>query len=146
MLDSFERDLEGRYTFENTKLWDSLKNLLPGSNHFLDPYKLKPLLEYLITISWFGYLLETNKTIEDVFTLLKSECFVFRGMLKRKFTLSDDERKKKGLNNGYILSSMFTYCQHEESTDVVSVLLRIGDEILHVHCEECVLSKKPSRH
>ena len=110
MLDSFERELEGRFTDENTKLWNSLKNLLPGSDHFLDPYTLKPLLEYLLKIPWFGYLLETNNTIEDVFTLLKSECLVFKDMLKRKF---DDEKKKKGLRNGDILSSMFAYSQHE---------------------------------
>ena len=110
VLESFKRELEGRFTDENTKLWDSLKNLLPGSDHFLDRYKLKPLLEYLLTIPWFGNLQETNTTIEDVFTLLKSECLVFKDMLKRKF---DDEKKKKGLRNGDILSSMFAYSQHE---------------------------------
>ena len=58
VIDSFERELEGRFADENTKLWDSLKNLLPTSDHFLDPLKLKPLFEYVLTIPWFDYLLK----------------------------------------------------------------------------------------
>ena len=35
VIDSFERELEGRFADENKKLWDSLKNLLPLSRSAL---------------------------------------------------------------------------------------------------------------
>ena len=124
VLNSFEQELERRFSDENTKLWGSLKNLLPSSENFLDPNRLKPLLEYVLTIPWFDYLLMKNGTIDEVFTLLKSECIVFKDMLKRRFTRSEAERKKEGLGDGDIISRMFLFCQNEESMPVISALLR----------------------
>ena len=112
------------FSDENTKLWSSLKNLLPSSDNFLDPNRLKPLLEYVLTIPWFDYLLKKNGTIDEVFTLLKSERIVFKDMLKRRFTRSEAERKKEGLGDGDIISRMFLFCQNEESMPVISALLR----------------------
>ena len=124
VLNSFEQELERRFSDENTNLWGSLKNLLPSSENFLDPNRLKPLLEYVLTIPWFDYLLMKNGTIDEVFSLLKSECIVFKDMLKRRFTRSEAERKKEGLGDGDIISRMFLFCQNEESMPVISALLR----------------------
>ena len=65
-----------------------------------------------------------NGTIDEVFTLLKSECIVFKDMLKRRFTRSEAERKKEGIGDGDIISRMFLFCQNEESMPVISALLR----------------------
>ena len=61
---------------------------------------------------------------KKLFDRLNSECHVFKPILKRKFSRSDEERKNKGLKNGDILLSMFRYCQKEESMPVLSALLR----------------------
>ena len=46
---------------------------------------------------------------------------MFRGILKQKFGPS---KKEDGPSNGEISSSMFRYCQSEESIKVMSLLLR----------------------
>ena len=87
VLNSFDRELEGRFTDGNTALWKTFKVLLPKSEDFLEPSKLKPLLEYVSTIPWYGYLLKDHGSLEDLFNLLTSECSVFRALLKRSLVI-----------------------------------------------------------
>ena len=68
--------------------------------------KLKPLLEYVSTIPWYGYLLKDHGSLEDLFNLLTSECSVFRALLKRKFG---------DLDGDHVLSTMYRYVQNQDS-------------------------------
>ena len=119
VINSFDRELEGRFTDGNTELWKAFKVLLPTSEHFLEPSKLKPLVEYVSTIPWYGYLLKDHGSLEDLFNLLTSECSVFRALLKRKFG---------DLYGDHVLSTMFRYVQNQDSMIliVLSAMFRMA--------------------
>ena len=74
---------------------------------------LKPLLEYVSTIPWYGYLLKDHGSLEDLFNLLTSECSVFRALLKRKFG---------DLDGDHVLSTMYRYVQNQDSMIVLSAM------------------------
>ena len=80
--------------------------------------KLKPLLEYVSTIPWYGYLLKDHRSLEDLFNLLTSECSVFRALLKRKFG---------DLDGDHVLSTMYSnrYVQNQDSMIVLSPIFRM---------------------
>ena len=79
--------------------------------------KLKPLLEYVSTIPWYGYLLKDHGSLEDLFNLLTSECSVFRALLKRKFG---------DLDGDHVLSTMYRYVQNQDSMIVLSAMFRMA--------------------
>ena len=79
--------------------------------------KLKPLLEYVSTIPWYGYLLKDHGSLEDLFNLLTSECSVFRALLKRKFG---------DLDGDHVLSTMYRYVQNQDSMKVLSAIFRMA--------------------
>ena len=81
--------------------------------------KLKPLLEYVSTIPWYGYLLKDHGSLEDLFNLLTSECSVFRALLKRKFG---------DLDGDHVLSTMYIYVQNQDSLSmiVLSAMFRMA--------------------
>ena len=79
--------------------------------------KLKPLLEYVSTIPWYGYLLKDHGSLEDLFNLLTSECSVFRALLKRKFG---------DLDGDHVLSTMYRYVQNQDSMIVLSAIFRMA--------------------
>ena len=114
VINSFDRELEGRFTDGNT---EAFKVLLPTSEHFLEPSKLNPFLSTFLRYQWYGYLLKDNGSWEDLFNLLTSECSVFRALLKRKF---DD------LDGDHVLSTMFRYVQNQDSMIVLSAMFRMA--------------------
>ena len=79
--------------------------------------KLKPLLEYVSTITRYGYLLKDHGSLEDLFNLLTSECSVFRALFKRKFG---------DLDGDHVLSTMYRYVQNQDSMIVLSAMFRMA--------------------
>ena len=74
LSDNFEREMDTRFTTENTDLWSSMDALSFKHTDYLNPSLLQPLFEYMLTIP----------VISDFLTL-KSECKVLKNVILRDF-------------------------------------------------------------
>ena len=69
VIDSFVQELDERLSDKNNNLWTSFRTLLPTSDadNFLNINKLKPLLEYCLSIPHFSYLTDELGNVKSVF-------------------------------------------------------------------------------
>ena len=92
ILDCLEEEFTERFSEENTGIWISLKALLPSNEeHFLDPERLQPLIDYLFTVPFVAehWQYYNNRTIK---TRVSSEYQIFRQLLSNHI---QDLRKAK---------------------------------------------------
>ena len=83
LSDCFEREMETRFTTENTNLWSSMDALSFTNTDFLDPSLIRPLFDYMLTVPKINDKLCSLRV--DDFTALQSECKVFKNVIVRKF-------------------------------------------------------------
>lgn len=125
VINCFVHELDNRFSDENTSLWESFKILLPTSDkeNFLDTEKLKPLLDYCLSIPHFSYLLARYGDFNGIYRRLQAEHVIFKDILLNKFG-----KRKDGatLKDGDVLTDMYRYCHCQETTPVISSLLKVA--------------------
>ena len=110
VIDSFVQELDERLSDKNNNLWTSFRTLLPTSDadNFLNINKLKvkPLLEYCLSIPHFSYLTDELGNVKSVFKRLENEWSIFKSMLLKKFGV---RKKYFTLKDDYIMSEMLRF-------------------------------------
>ena len=91
VVDKLNVEFDHRFSEFNSTLWKSYEILMPCNNHFLEPELLVPLFDFIKTIPAV-----CHKVTEFSFEQLKSECSVFRGVLK-EFSETQDKLYEKAL-------------------------------------------------
>lgn len=98
VVNNLNVEFDNRFSEFNTQLWMSFESLKPSNTTFLEGEELKPLLEYVKTIP-----VVSRKVEELSFDQLKSECDVFRSVIKdfsdRQDRLAELEFQKKKAEN-----------------------------------------------
>ena len=85
VVDKLNVEFDHRFSEFNSTLWKSYEILMPCNNHFLEPELLVPLFDFIKTIPAV-----CHKVTEFSLEQLKSECSVFRGVLK-EFSETQDK-------------------------------------------------------
>ena len=91
VVDKLNVEFDHRFSEFNSTLWKSYEILMPCNNHFLEPELLVPLFDFIKTIPAV-----CHKVTEFSLEQLKSECSVFRGVLK-EFSETQDKLYEKAL-------------------------------------------------
>ena len=101
IIDNVDAQFTERFSKNNTQLWTSYEVLNPHTDKFLDPYSLRPLYDYALSIPSVK-----KNLLDSSFETLRSECVVF------KETLRAQPWKLK--NNGTIenISEVYLYIQN----------------------------------
>ena len=124
-VDKLNVEFDRRFSEFNSTLWKSYEILMPCNNHFLEPTLLVPLFDFIKTIPAV-----CHKVTEFSFEQLKSECSVFRGVLK-EFSETQDKLYEKALEDNLRQEPMAKVKKEDKMTQTTRFVLTLaGAEIL----------------